>query len=820
MPDLRYAIRSLRATPIVSIVAILSLALGIGANTAIFSIIDSMMLRTLPVRDPQRLVIVDLDNGSWTNPLWEQIRDRPALFDGAFAWAGTRFDLSRGGQTRYVNGVWASGAYFRVLGVQAILGRTFTEADDRRGGGPDGPVTVISHDFWQTRYGGAADVIGRSITLDRQAFTIVGVAPPGFYGTDVGSSFDVVVPIGCEPLLRGKESTLDRRSTWWLAVMARLKPGQTADGATRAVRGVQPQIREATLPADWPAQFLKSYLQEPFTVTPAAAGDSYLRQRYQRPLLTIMVVVALVLLIACANIANLLLARATARRQELGVRLALGASRWMLARLLLAESLFISAAGASLGLLFAQWASRLLVRQLSNPRNPLFLDLSLDWRVLGFTAVAGIATALLFGVIPALRASRVQPTQAMTSAGRGTAASGTVRIGSALVVVQVALSLILLVAGGLFLRTFTSLARVQLGFDRDPILVATVNTLQSNLQAQDRLRAYEQMREAAAAVPGASRAAMSVVTPVSNSTWQYAVDVEGAPALTDRQKGVHVNMVTPGWFATYGTRLIAGRDFAAGDTAAGPRVAVVNETFARRFTNGANPIGRQVRQAFNRPGKVNLPIQIVGVVADAVYRSLREPVPPTMYLPLAQLDETPPFVSLSVRSAGPSPSRLVREVAAAITRSNPTVGLTFRPLKEYVDVALIQERVIAMLAAFFGVLALLLAGLGLYGVTAYAVSRRRAEIGIRMALGAAPSAVVRNVLGRVALLVTAGIIVGSVASWWAVGFVKTLLYGLEPRDPWTFATAATVLALAAGLAALVPARRAARIDPAVVLRES
>jgi predicted permease len=815
MQHLREAFRSLAATPVVSGVAILSLALGIGANTAIFSILDSLILRMLPVQAPQQLVL--LDRGSWTNPIWEAIRDRREAFGGATAWSSTRFNLAAGGQTELVDGIWASGQFFDVLGVQAVLGRTFTPEDDRRGGGPSGPVAVISYGFWQRRFGGSADVIGKPLMVERVLYTIVGVTPPEFFGAEVGRKFDVAVPIGTEPLVRGRESALDRRSNWWLAIMMRLKPGQSVDAGTSVLRGMQPQIREATMPQDWPEEYKKTYLADAFTLVAASSGSSGLRRRYQQPLTAIMVVVALVLLIACANIANLLLARAQARRHEFGVRLALGASKGRIARQLLTESLLLSGAGALVGLLFARWGSELLVLQLSSTTNTVFLGLGLDWRVLGFTALVAVSTAILFGVAPALRAARVQPNEALREQGRGIVGDR-FALGNVLVVMQVTLSVILVVAAGLFVRTFSSLANVNLGFDHEPVLIANISAQRLQLDPADRPQLFERLRQAAAGVPGVTSAALSAVTPVSGSTWNNVVEIPGAPERPERERLTNINLLSPFWFGTMGTRLIAGRDFTDRDVAGSPPVAIVNEAFARRFFDGQNPLGRRIVQ----PGSPTRPAterEIVGYVEDAVYRALREPVPPTMYLPIPQQPEPPSAMAVSVRAAGGSPALLTRSVAAALTAVNKDVAITFRMLTEQVNASLIQERIIAMLSGFFGGLALLLAGLGLYGVTSYAVGRRRTEIGIRMALGAAPAGVVRIVLQRVALLVGLGVTLGVGISVWASQFVTTLLYGLQPRDPSTLTVAALVLSLIGAAAGWVPARRAARIDPARVLRE-
>ena len=815
--DLRYGLRLLRQSPAFTLVAIASLALGIGANSAIFALVDGVLLKSLPVRDPQQLVL--LDDGSWTNPIWEQIRNRQAEFsDGAAAWSDVRFDLSRGGATEFVEGLWTSGSFFDVLGVPAVLGRTFTAADDDRGGGPDGPVAVISYAFWQRRFGGDAAVIGRTLTLDRVAFTIVGVAPPSFLGPSQGRSFDVAVPLGTQAIVRGPASWLDERSTWVLEIIARLKPGQAAEHATAALRGIQPQIRAATLPERWPQPMLDEYLRDGLTFAPAAAGPRGFRTRYEQPLRIIMAVVAMVLLIACANIANLMLARASNRRHELTVRLAIGASRFRIARQLLVESLLLACLGAAAGLVFAQWGSRLIVNQLSTPRSTVVLDLTLDWRVVGFTALVAMLTALLFGVAPALRIRSVDPNDALKEQGRAFAGGSRRTLGAPLVALQVALTLVLVVAAGLFLRTFGKLATLDIGLDRDAVLVVDVDASRASAGPEARQALFERVRAAAAAVPGVAGAGLSLITPVSGAGWNGPVELPDRPEVPTRQRMTFLNSATPGWFEAYGTRLLAGRDFDARDASGAPQVAIANETFVRRYVKG-DPLGQITR--FERGPEGTQPVQIVGVVQDAAYRAIRDPIPPVLFLPLAQAHaEGPTRLSLSVRSAAGSPAMLTRSLTAAITAVDPDLSLTFRPLAAFIDGALVRERLLAMLSGFFAGLALLLAGIGLYGVTAYAVSRRRAEIGIRMALGAHSSRVVGLMLGKIAWPVGIGLAAGAALSYWASRYVATLLYDVDPRDPLTFMAAALFLCGVSAIAAWLPARRAARIDPARVLREA
>jgi len=824
--DLRDAWRGLRAAPVVTAIAVVSLALGIGANTALFSILNGLLLKPLPVADPQRLVFVDRASASgqasgdqsWTNPIWEQIRaSRRDVFQDAFAWCGTRFNLADRGETDFVTGAWTSGDMFEVLGVRAVLGRTISEADDTRNGGPDGAVAVISYRFWQHRFGGAADIVGRQLHVNRLPVTIIGVAPPDFFGADVGRMADVILPIGDEPLMRGKESFLDGRSVWWLDIVGRLKPGQTISEAQAALRARQPQIREATIPQAWSEKDKAEYLTEPFMLVSAATGESDLRARFAQPLQTVMVLVGAVLLIACANIANLLLARATTRRRELSLRLALGASRLRLARQLLAESFILAGAGAALGLLVARWGSALLVGQFSTTRQIVSLDLSLDWRVLGFTTAVTVGMALLFGLVPALGATRVSPHESLKTEARTVAGDRGFGVRNMLVVGQVAISLGLVVGAALFIRTLTSLTGASLGFDPGPLLVADINAPIDRVKPDDRLVLFERLRDEVAALPGVAHAGLSALVPVGNMQWNTLIEpLPGQPVLPERDRAPWVNAVSPGWFSTYGMRLMAGRDFDATDRLGTPRVAIVNELFARKFLAPGPPVGQIVRTGLEGPTVYEY--QVVGVVNDAVYRSARRGVEATMYAPIAQLERHEAEVELSVTAASGRPADLIRGVADAVNRVSGDVSLTFSPIAEQLRASVRQERLVATLSGFFGALALLLAGLGLYGVTSYSVGRRRREMGVRLALGARPSGVVRLVLRRVVWLVISGVVLGMVLSVWASRFVATLLFGLEPRDPATFFGAAALLVAVGVLAGWLPARRASRVDPTVALR--
>lgn len=822
--DVRLALRVLRRSPEFSATVVLTLTLGLGANAAIFAVVNSLLLRPLPVADPHRLVTISSDFAiargyaagfGWTYAMWQNLRPHVSQFDGAIAWTPARLDLARSGERQPAEGIFASAGYFASLGVPPILGRTFTTADDRPGGGDEGPVAVISYGLWQRRFGGAASVIGEPLFVDGVPVTIVGVTPPTFFGVDVGRAFDVALPLETEPLIHGNRPTL-RRSP--LLVMLRLKPGQSARAGTAILRSVQPAILGVT--PEGMSTVRPPHDREPFTLVSAATGTSLpvrgpsgLRQTYSRPLFTILVVVLLVLVIAGVNIANLLLARATARRHELSVRLALGAPRIRLARQLLIESLVLAAFGAIGGLLVGAWGSRALVAQLSTPVDRIMLDLSLDWRVLTFTAVVAVATAGIFGMVPAWRATRGAPMDVLKMQGRAssqdTAGAGRVfTLSSGLVIVQIALSLALVITAALFVRSFERLSHVPLGFDADRVLVVNVDMQRARTNPTDRTLLYQRIVEAVASVPGVAHAGGSIWTPV-----------DGGMRMGDSESRVEFNFVTPGWFAAYGTAVRSGRDFIGSDTAGAPPVVVVNEAFARVLMPGRFPVGETIPYPRSREGEVQR--TIVGIVGDAVFDSQREGIQPIVYLPVAQAGIEPASlteISVGVRPAAGSPMQMARSVGAAIIGVDPGLSFTFRLMTDHVDGSVRGERVVAVLSELFGALALVIAALGLYGVTSYTVNRRVPEIGIRMALGAQRTQVFGLVLGHSLTLTSVGIALGLAGATATTRYVRGMLFDITPLDPSTFAAVAVMFAIVAAVAAAIPAHRATKVDPLVALR--
>ena len=809
--DVRLALRMVSRSPALSATIALTLALGIGANAAIFGVINSLLLRPLPVADPSRLVTISshsaIARGQAGVPLsfamWEELQPHASLFDGAFAWTPARFDLAERGERQPVAGMFASGGYFAALGVAPIRGRTFTPADDRPGGGADGPVAIISYGLWQRRFAGAERVIGAPLVVDGATVTIVGVTPPDFRGLDVGSPFDVALPLAAEPVVRGSRSAL---RTLRLLVMLRLKPGQSVEAGTATLRGLQ----LGSAPAKG---------SEPFTLAPAATGASLpvrgpygLRQSYARPLFTVLIVALLVLLIACVNIANLLLARGTARRYELGVRLALGASRGRLARQLLIESLVFALLGAIGGLVIARWTSRALVAQLSTPVQQITLDLSIDWRVMAFTAAVALATASVFGTVPAFRSTRIAPLDVLKRRARGDSPSaagkrGLVTMSGSLGIVQIALSLALVICAALLVRSFARLSSVPLGFDSGRVLVVNVDTERVRTDAAGRMLLFDRIMDAVRGVPGVARAGGSTWTPV-----------DGGTRMGDSQLRIAFNFVTPEWFAAYGTVLRAGRDFTEHDTAGSPPVAIVNEALVRAFMPGTPPVGETIPHPRSRPEVMRT---VVGVVGDAVFESQREGIEPMVYLPVAQSGGGPggrTAISLGVRAAAGAPVQLAPLVGRALRGVDPDVSFGFVLLDDHVRASVRQERLVAILSGVFGALAVIIATLGLYGVTSYAVSQRVAEIGIRRALGAQRGHVLRLVFARTLTDTAVGIALGLAAAAAVTRALGGLLFGLTPLDSTTFAGVAVLFAVVATLAAVLPAHRASRVDPLGALR--
>ena len=821
LQDIRYGLRILGRTPVITSVAIVSLALGIGANTAIFSMMDAVMLRLLPVRNPEELVQVRIrtlqsgtqTGGYFTNPLWEQLRDRQDVFSNAFAWSENRFDLAQGGAVQYANGLWVSGGAFETLGLQPVVGRLLSAADDQRG---CAGAAVISYAFWQDRYGGTESAIGSNLALDGHVFPIIGVAPRGFYGLMVGTKFDVAIPI-CTVQVFGKDSRSEGRSTWWLEIMGRLKPETAPQQLKVRLEMLSHQVFAAAMPLDWGQTEQQEFLRRVLVGVPAPTGPSYLRQQMERPLYVLMAVVGLVLLIACANIASLMLARGTAREKEMATRRALGASRARLIRQLLTECILLSLAGALMGMLFARWGNEVLLRYISTDRETVFFDLSLNIRVLMFTAAVAVLTGILFGVLPAFRSTRVSLTSAMK--GSRAVESDTrlrFRPGMWMVASQIALSLVLMVSAGLFLRSLAKLATLDIGFDRNNVLLANTNLKAAKVAPERRLEIYDEIEALLQHLPGVISVGRSWRTPVTGYEWNEYVSVDSPSAPKGDDSLVYFNHVSSGYFATLHTPLLAGRDFQASDTKTAPGVAVVNETMARKFFPSANPVGKTFR-VLNGQTAAGPTFQVVGLVKDSKYESLREATFPQAFFPISQIPGNDDSEYFEIRTAT-RPESLIAAVQNSVAQVNKGISLEFGTLAKRVDDSLVQERLLATLSAFFGGLALLLAMVGVFGALRYLVTQRQVEFGIRMALGAMPASILRLVLREVATVLLVGVAAGLCLALATVHVLESLLFGMSARDSVTLFTATLVLAAAAFAAGYLPARRAMRIDPMDALR--
>jgi putative ABC transport system permease protein len=822
--DFRYGLRLLRLNPGFATIAILSLALGIGGNTAIFQLLDSVRIRTLPVKDPQQLAEIriaqtkDGRTGRFlgrrpmlTNTLFEVIRDRQQAFSGLATWGATSFNLTASGEGRYANGLWVNGDFFNTLGVKPMLGRVFSAADDRPGCAA--PGAVVSYGFWQRDLGGSASAVGRALHLTGHSYEIVGVTPPQFFGVEVGRAFDVAVPLCAEPLSR-PESFLNDRQAWFLAAFGRLGPGWTIERANAQLTAISADIFRATLPDQYRPDDITHYLAFKLGAFAAGTGVSSLRRDYEMPLWLLLATTGLVLVIACANLANLMLARATAREREIAVRLAIGASRLRVIRQLLAESLLLSALGALGGIAMARWLSQFLVGFLSTETSRVFVDLSTDWRVFAFTAALAVGTCLIFGLTPAIRATTTEPGSAMKAGSRGmTDSRERFSLRRSLVVVQVALSLVLVVGALLFVRSLRNLMVLDAGFRQDGILIVNLDVRGANIPEAGRRAAFDDLSARLRALPGVDSAAEAFIVPVSGSGWNNRIVLNGVAHAGN----VNFNSVGAGYFRTMATPLIAGRDFDERDDLSSAKVAVVTERFVGTFFPNQNPIG-QAFQVEEGAGVERPVYQIVGLVKDAKYTDLREAFTPIVFLAATQDAKPNPLLQVVLRSSAPLPT-LTAEVTGAVTSTRPATVLKFQTMSSLVRESLLRERLMATLSGFFGFLAGLLATIGLYGVMSYMVERRKNEIGIRIALGANRKAVVVMIMREAVTLVVAGLVVGGLAALGAARWASALLFGLRPGDPVTLAMAAGTLVIVAVVASAVPAARASRLEPTVALRE-
>jgi predicted permease len=819
--DIRYAVRVLRTSPGFTLVAVLSLALGIGANTAIFELIDAVRFRQLPVPRAGELAdvriaggnrgwgLVDNANSQVTDPLWQEIKREQRAFSGIFAWGTTQFLVGVGPDARVVRGLWVSGDTFPVLGVIPAIGRLIQPADDERG---CAPVVVLNHTFWQTEFGGDPAAVGRTLTILDRPVTVVGVTAPSFFGLEVGTRFDIALPT-CAAAVWG--SPIDRRDWSWLSVTGRLDRGWTVERAAEHMKNLTPQLLEATIPPGRTAASIAQYRQFRLTVRPAATGVSRLRASYGDALWLLLAMTGLVLLIACTNLVNLLLARATAREQELAVRMAIGASRGRVMGQLLIESLLLAACGSSIGIVIARPLSRGLLSLLTTENNPLHLELRTDWPVLAFTAAAGILTCVIFGLVPALRASRMDPGTAMRAGGRGlTQNRERMSIQRCLAAAQVTVSLVLMFGAILFARSFTNLTTLDTGFMRDGVILVRFADF-SDRPASERVLAGEnELLGRIRSLPQVSAAAATTKLPLDTSSWTLAFALP-ASGGTERLSS-KFTYVSPQYFATVGMRLLAGRDFDPGDTARTRPVAIVNETFVRRHLGRADAIGTVVR-TLGEPGYPPTAYEVIGIVSDTKYAGLREPLQPITFVPLAQHPSLRQWPAMVIRSSAAS-AAVVAAVKQAVGELRPHMTTGFTMLEAQVRDALVLERLMAWLAGGFGVLAALLSVIGLYGVISYYVVRRRHEIAIRLALGAGRSRVVRLVLRDMSILLVMGLALGAFAAAVAARGASGLLFGLSPHDPVTLVAATVVVAGSALAACLVPALRASRIDATAALR--
>jgi predicted permease len=808
--DARFGLRMLRKNPAFTCIAILTLALGIGANTAIFELLDAIRLRSLPIQNPQQLAEVQIigghhgmgvgqDYGILTRPLFQEIRDKQQAFSGLLAWSVNQRYTGQGASMRRFKTLWVSGDFFSVLGVQPFRGRLLQAQDEGAC-----PVThvVVSYGYWQSVLGGRDLREGIKFVADNDFVEVVGVTPPNFFGMIVGDNFDIAIPF-CQPPQPLRKDVFD------VTVMGRLKSGWTVDRASTELAVLSTGIFEDTVPPDRSPEFVGVYKKFRLDAIPAATGVSALRE-YNRSLYLLLGIAGLVLLIACANLANLMLARASTRQSEIAVRLALGASRGRVVRQLFMESVLLAGTGAALGVALAQFLGRAIVWQISTQDNVVNLQMVTDWRVLFFAAAVAAATCILFGITPAFRATRTSPIAAMKSGGRTTADRDRLSLQQFMVVTQIAVSLVLLVGALLFVRSFRNLVTFDPGMRESGITAAFLGFWQSNIPAERWPGVQQELLQEIQSVPGVLSASTTTNVPLSGGSWEHSIHIGSA------QGDSKFTWVSPDYFKTMDIPILQGRAFNAEDTSTSPRVAVVNKTFVRRFLQGANPIGQTLRTVAE-PDYPSTVYEIVGVIPDTRYKDLREETPPMTFAPSTQSPNPGPWTTLVIHSRIPTPV-LAATAKIRLAEKHPDVLAEFFDFKKAIRDGLLQERLMAMLSGFFGALAALLTMIGVYGVISYMVVTRRNEIGIRIALGASRWNVVRLILRQTLIALTLGVVIGVFLALLATRGASALLYNLQPNDPLTFAAAIALLIVIALLGSLLPARRAAAVDPMVALR--
>ncbi|MBI1790530.1 MAG: ABC transporter permease [Acidobacteria bacterium] len=812
--DLRLTFRTIRRSPGFAAVAILSLALGIGANTAIFGMFDAVMLRLLPVRDPGRLVFVQSAGTAGRDgppyPCFELIRDRATSFEGVSAFSPSAMELTADRGRELARGLWVSGNLYQTLGVRPLIGRTLTASDDQTPGkgGPDGAVAVISRAYWQRRFGGDLAVVGRTIYLFEHAVTIVGVMPTETISLEPGRPIDIAVP-----MMLSDPVKLRDRTALWLLIVARLKPSVRMEQA-RAESGA---LFKAYIAGVRISEETRTRLFDHMDLAPAAKGLGGLRRQFSKPLSALMILAGLVLLAACVNITNLMLARAMARQRDFAVRLAIGAGRGRLIRQHLTESLALVGAGAALGIVLARLGQTALAAFFAEGNNRIVLDLSLNVRMLLFTLTVAVLSGLALGIVPAMRAARLDPAAGLHGGSRGIAGNRvSLRLGRALVVVQVTLSMVLLAGAGLFIRSLRELESVGLGFAREGILTMEVTPERRLFGSSEWLAMQTDILDRVRRIPGVRSVSWATMNPLSGRDRGAVLEVPGFVPRTEADKDIHLAAVSPEYFDTLGVPMLLGRGFSARDHGGAPKVAILNVTAARFYFGNANPIGLKVRFT-NYPGR-DLLYEVVGVVGDARHDSLREPPPRFIYLPIPQSVDRINRLALAARCSGDA-----IHFAAPVRRQIQSVRSTLlianvSTMEKQIEQSLLRERLVAALSTTFGTVALVLACIGLYGILAYAVTRRTNEIGIRMALGATKSGVVWMVLREAFALAGAGIVI-ALPGVLALGQItKASLYGVEPVDPIAFASAAFLLLLFTALAAALPGRRASLLNPTSALR--